>query len=141
MSPHKTNKKKILLSVIKYTVPYITIVLLLIGMLTHRNLFTILLVIVSVLLVSKLFIAVRSKQKPDPYDWFKSVIKSAAMFSFIYLLYKWLGGYGTFGMFIALLIVVGLIILRQRKLFMDTIREVEVDVFGSTLEDAKRLNK
>ena len=137
MSP-QINKKQIIKSVVFATIPYISVVIVLVAMLTHKNYYTFLLVILSTLFVSQLFMAVKDRRPPSAKEWFKMALKTTVMFSFIYFVYKWLGHYGVIGSALALLIIVAIMIYRQRKLFMDAIREVEVDLFGSTLEEVKK---
>lgn len=55
----------------------------------------------------------------------------------IVFLWRFLGSRGFIGFLSAILIVVGVILYRRRKLFIKTIRDVEVMLFGHT-NDRKR---
>jgi predicted membrane protein len=68
----------------------------------------------------------------------KSAVKNVLWLLLIVFTYRILGTWGLLGPVIAVLLVVGVILYRRRKVFMSTIRDVEKLIWGRTNDKQKK---
>ena len=85
--------------------------------------------LISGVMVFTLFFGIRSGKGFSQLLF--SVVVNCLFFLFIYIVWVFIGGYGVLGLVVACLLVVGVLLYRRRKLFMDSIRSIEKLIWGN----------
>lgn len=132
------DQKEIISIFVKKTLPFIAVVYMLLLLTTNKNLFTINLIILTPLLVSKLFVAIKNKEQPSINEWCKSGLKTIATISLLYLFINWMGAYGLLGFILVILLLAAWRIYKSWELFMGGMRSIEMRIFGRTLDRKKK---
>lgn len=83
-----------------------------------------------------LFGVVYSAHKRDIMPLVNS-FQGAAFIFFLWVTYKLLGSKGIIGLIVVCLLIVGWILYKKRKLFINTIREIEKMIWGKTNDRKK----
>jgi O-antigen ligase len=71
----------------------------------------------------------------------KNVIINGSLLLILVLVWRTIGARGLLGLLSAVIIVVAIIIYRRRKLFIKTIRDIELLIWGKTNDRSKGLRK
>lgn len=116
---------------IKPFLPMIGVGLLLIGLIYVFKP-SIWVIITTILIFGLLFTVINLDWKP-----LLNSLQGAGFVLVLYGFYQLTGGAGFLGLFVALFLIVIWILYKRRKLFMKTIRDIEIMIWGKT-NDRKR---
>lgn len=124
----------------------ITVLYTLLIWLPKKNILSINLAIISVVLVAKLTGSIYNRSDPKVWDWAKTIFKTVVFVSIMYYSLVWLGGYGLVGFLIIILLFVAYRLVKGWKLYkytcgwgadmlMGNKRRFDTDEFKKDVED------
>jgi hypothetical protein len=142
----KTNLIPMLKSLMPQLILVLTIYIVLLT-LPSRNIISINLTIITIILMYKLYNNINNKQTPKPLEWIKTTLTTSAWTTGFIILYTLLGGYGLIGFISIIIILVAWRIIKGWKLFNYTtkwganILHGKKEDFDITMLEPEKINK
>jgi hypothetical protein len=104
--------KSLMPQIILVAIIYIVLILL-----PNRNIISINLAIITLILMYKLYNNINQHQNPKPFDWLKTTLTTASWVTAFIIIYSLLGKLGIIGAIILIIILVAWRIIKGWKLF------------------------